>query len=55
MTSETPEQLVDRLRKRFTGLPDEDLPVSYHYPECLDSLRKLEAMKFEILLPGHDE
>ena len=25
MTSETPEQLVDRLRKRFTGLPDNDL------------------------------
>ena len=36
------------------SLPYKDLPVSYHYPEWLASLQKLEAMEFEILVPGHD-
>ena len=37
------------------GLPYQDLPPwAYHYPEWLDSLHKLEAMDFEIMVPGHD-
>ena len=38
------------------ALPYRDLPLSaYFYPEWLDSLRKLEKMDFDILIPGHDK
>ena len=38
------------------AMPYRDLPASsYHYPEWLASLHKLEEMDFDILVPGHDE